>query len=213
MRGATWGWSLAPRHHQVSIHAPHARGDCLRWDGAPVVAGFNPRPSCEGRLLRFWLANACNHVSIHAPHARGDRALCGGDGLGKGFNPRPSCEGRLLLLGLHGLADEFQSTPLMRGATTADTRSPSPPHRFNPRPSCEGRRPRRARGGDPHQVSIHAPHARGDWRSWSCVLLGQVSIHAPHARGDWPCRCRCQGRRSFNPRPSCEGRHVSGQVP
>ena len=139
MRGATDGRLVEPHALVVSIHAPHARGDARAARYRPPTRRFNPRPSCEGRLLRFWLANACNHVSIHAPHARGDRALCGGDGLGKGFNPRPSCEGRLLLLGLHGLADEFQSTPLMRGATTADTRSPSPPHRFNPRPSCEGR--------------------------------------------------------------------------
>ena len=143
MRGATWGWSLAPRHHQVSIHAPHARGDCLMWDGAPVVAGFNPRPSCEGRLLRFWLANACNHVSIHAPHARGDRALCGGDGLGKGFNPRPSCEGRRAPRGLRGGG---------RG--------------FNPRPSCEGRPHKACKWVGNAVVSIHAPHARGDY-TWS----------------------------------------------
>ena len=78
----------------VSIHAPHARGD---------VVGVNV-PVRES-------------VSIHAPHARGDGGLVGVVTLLESFNPRPSCEGRLKLHDAVKDAYQFQSTPLMRGAT------------------------------------------------------------------------------------------------
>ena len=56
---------------------------------------------------------------------------------------------------------EFQSTPLMRGATSYIAH-------------YTGRT----------TVSIHAPHARGDFIVCALFLLLMVSIHAPHARGD-----------------------------
>ena len=56
-----------------------------------------------------------------------------------GFNPRPSCEGRLVVAGQVGPKDVFQSTPLLRGATSAGSRQ-----------------------GHRYSVSIHAPLARGD---------------------------------------------------
>ena len=109
----------------ISIHAPHARGDALL--SRPVTSGtyFNPRPSCEGRPGRG---------------GRGQRPRAY-------FNPRPSCEGRLFrCIGTAGMS-QFQSTPLMRGAT---------PCHAVPLQSVH--------------ISIHAPHARGDgarrgWRS------------------------------------------------
>ena len=55
------------------------------------------------------------------------------------FNPRPSCEGRLGGLGHINALEVFQSTPLMRGATI----DVSGYFRY-------------------FEVSIHAPHARGD---------------------------------------------------
>ena len=81
------------------------------------------------------------------------------------------------------MAREFQSTPLMRGATL-----------------------RRLQRGQQRRVSIHAPHARGDWRRDGTELSVPVSIHAPHARGDLTSWTASRPRSCFNPRPSCEGR-------
>ena len=129
---------LAPRG-LVSIHAPHARGDCPLQLDVIERAGFNPRPSCEGRRIR-------SHRSANG--------VC--------FNPRPSCEGRPALGRETSTTTRFQSTPLMRGATGVldvvgglGPVSIHAPHArgdiydysykqsstgFNPRPSCEGRR-------------------------------------------------------------------------
>ena len=139
MRGATRDANLAKSASEVSIHAPHARGDFTSTRSSSFQRCFNPRPSCEGRqpaareggrrsmfqstplmrgATRHTLYNVpCVNVSIHAPHARGD----------------------MWISSLRSMARLFQSTPLMRGATAS--------------PGCRGTRCR---------VSIHAPHARGD---------------------------------------------------
>ncbi len=122
---------------------------------------FNPRPSCEGRhgpygigrkvgkfqstpLMRgatpsMWKASIDGVVSIHAPHARGDFMYSLSDGKRPCFNPRPSCEGRPGTSSASWSESEFQSTPLMRGATPAVLYASSAYSCFNPRPSCEGR--------------------------------------------------------------------------
>ena len=78
----------------------------------------------------------------------------------------------------------FQSTPLMRGATKLFHRPIYCEYRFNPRPSCEGRHGDCQKHVDVFIVSIHAPHARGDQTVFQREESGLVSIHAPHARGD-----------------------------
>ena len=118
MRGATWGERGRFSGCEVSIHAPHARGDLPRQWSLPYHQRFNPRPSCEGR--------------------RRSRASLG---HGCGFNPRPSCEGRPVFCPVVKPLVWFQSTPLMRGATS-----------------------RALVLAAEHLVSIHAPHARGDSR-------------------------------------------------
>ena len=80
------------------------------------------------------------HISIHAPHARGD----------------------VILVRISKSIREFQSTPLMRGATLGS---------------------RQAAVED--AISIHAPHARGDVHRDLRRRVLFISIHAPHARGDW----------------------------
>ena len=116
MRGAT---GICPRSRffgDVSIHAPHARGD-LKYSVSSVFNGrFNSRPSCEGRPALQMIENARVGfqftplmrgatmllygqrvgmvVSIHAPHARGDHKNETALLRGHGFNSRPSCEGR-----------------------------------------------------------------------------------------------------------------------
>ena len=146
---------------EVSIHAPHARGDDRTSPRSALSSGFNPRPSCEGRPLAFALAIAqsqfqstplmrgatlrsspalqFNEVSIHAPHARGDNQQLGKAVDARCFNPRPSCEGRPGTLCTMSLVSMFQSTPLMRGATCGYRRCGQWLACFNPRPSCEGR--------------------------------------------------------------------------
>ena len=102
---------------------------------------------------------------------------------------------------------------------------------FNPRSSCEERRTPSfvslQRG-----ISIHAPHARSDHIHLTfrltCILFQStllmrgatsqikevpvcifISIHAPHARSDTsPHFCKPY-RSDFNPRSSCEERHVT----
>ncbi len=100
----------------VSIRAPHARGDGAQGasygEGGVSIRAPHARGDRRGADLDF-----LHEVSIRAPHARGDtldalkraRNLC--------FNPRPSCEGRPEILGTVKEALKFQSAPLMRGAT------------------------------------------------------------------------------------------------
>ena len=57
--------------------------------------------------------------------------------------------------------DLFQSTLLMRGATSAFSQIAS---RLS--------------------ISIHAPHARSDEAEWQEMAKDPISIHAPHARSD-----------------------------
>ena len=141
IRGATClcsASSLVLLH--ISIHAPHTRGD-LHWhrritafdiiQSTPLIRGatgpswltshwesdFNPRPSYEGRL-------PCSR------RHRNDRW---------NFNPRPSYEGRPSAANTSSTMKEFQSTPLIRGATSIPVPSRQLPSNFNPRPSYEGR--------------------------------------------------------------------------
>ena len=123
-------------------------------------------------------------VSIHAPHARGDNNLPNWPWSLRLFQFTPLMRGATAD-GLKAMKlCRFQFTPLMRGATWS----------FRPLKTLE-------------TVSIHAPHARGDWDNYFIYNLENVSIHAPHARGDQPRKGHNQDRISFNSRPSCEGRH------
>ena len=170
MRGATDLHDSLWMILTISIHAPHARSDVqslctqcllvvfqstLLMRGATVRSSrwvsygyFNPRSSCEERLV------STNHtienpiISIHAPHARSDKVkpiIIMGNIY---FNPRSSCEERLAPVNNGAQTVLFQSTLLMRGATRL--------HRlrlrrryFNPRSSCEERHSaRRFRRGD-----------------------------------------------------------------
>ena len=77
------------------------------------------------------------------------------------FNPLPSCEGRLDPPCQLQAPCKFQSTPLMRGET--------------------------ARLAQKHVFRL-------------------ISIHSPHARGDFVIAGTRQAAADFNPLPSCEGR-------
>ena len=183
MRGETAGAPFYVQANWISIHSPHARGDLWRQ-----------------RALR------CRLISIHSPHARGDRALLDILPVVKHFNPLPSCEGRLKICADFQPLGLFQSTPLMRGETSAVCRffaemgiSIHSPHargdqtifdmiggnnHFNPLPSCEGRR-------DQINALIEAIEFQS-----TPLMRGETGhLFADLARQSY-----------FNPLPSCEGR-------
>ena len=104
----------------------------------------------------------------------------------------------------------FQSTLLMRGATTGDAQRTREHRHFNPRSSCEERlhiddldatvwhfnprssceeRLRRHLAIFRYEIiSIHAPHARSDFVAVAALpVVLTISIHAPHARSDFNC--------------------------
>ncbi len=145
---------------------------------------FNPRPSCEGR-----------------PRASFPLSLI------RRFNPRPSCEGRRSPDGLISRGGEFQSAPLLRGATRSwanpttekkvSIRAPLARGDrfrgrtacgewcFNPRPSCEGR-PGSFVARSISKLFQSAPLLRGaTTRGTARHPLRRVSIRAPLARGDY----------------------------
>ena len=133
---------------------------------ARVAEDFNPLPSCEGRLsfadalLVFLYFNPL-------PSCEGRRFCLPAFPVANNFNPLPSCEGRHVKQTEANASTLFQSTPLMRG----ETQEPS-------------------KDWQPGLISIHSPHARGDWRS---------------TEGE-------SGGTDFNPLPSCEGRQVIMEI-
>ena len=81
-------------------------------------ASFNPRRSCERRLAQRARYRGHLLVSIHAALASGDPDFNGFQHIEDCFNPRRSCERRPFLVLLWLSVAAFQSTPLLRAATT-----------------------------------------------------------------------------------------------
>ena len=124
----------------ISIHAPHARSDAGP-DLRPEYSGyFNPRSSCEERHpldgIFLWRQDFNPRSSCEERPKIHDVT----DAYYTDFNPRSSCEERLFTKNICYSFATFQSTLLMRGATTI-------------------RRERVI----PVGISIHAPHARSDF--------------------------------------------------
>ena len=121
----------------------------------PSTTHFNPRSSCEERpdtclssikVVKFQSTlrpsphpSQSRTISIHAPHARSDVVS---EII---FIARPQFQSTLLMRGattvtLTYIDDKtFQSTLLMRGATSAFLSHDLRPFHFNPRSSCEER--------------------------------------------------------------------------
>ena len=128
-------------------------------------------------------------ISIHSPHARGDPGRNFSISSFSKFQSTPLMRGETKVAALKICHKRFQSTPLMRG----ETFSQSPyarrlPH-FNPLPSCEGR---------------HSDLAADK--------LEFISIHSPHARGDFRAMAVMNAPMDFNPLPSCEGRRKAAAL-
>ena len=94
MRGETRHNFVANMHCIISIHSPHARGDCGREMLQIAGINFNPLPSREGRPPLPEHVPSKTMISIHSPHARGDTLSQTTAALLPHFNPLPSCEGR-----------------------------------------------------------------------------------------------------------------------
>ena len=146
----------------ISIHAPHARSDTI------IIH------------VRFDVAV----ISIHAPHARSDRRTSRLSTITGNFNPRSSCEERPKATMIDRRMDLFQSTLLMRGATSdkqekQDTTLISI-HAPHARSDLTDKYPE----APSSTISIHAPHARSDNGMTELVNRNLISIHAPHARSD-----------------------------
>ena len=142
---------------------------------------FNPRSSCEERLLPkrhrcsvdifqstllmrgatvAVTVNVKSLISIHAPHARSDIRDSYEYVMTKNFNPRSSCEERRRQQGPRSIQQDFnpRSSCEERHGLLGPVRLSK---YFNPRSSCEERRHRR-RDRCREAISIHAPHARSD---------------------------------------------------
>ena len=122
---------------------------------------FNPRSSCEERLEEMREREQQDFISIHAPHARSDcrRPAIPGRSFISIHAPHARSD---LSLQLSARLPLFQSTLLMRGATT---------------------KTKLARIAV--TISIHAPHARSDVIALTSFISHfYISIHAPHARSD-----------------------------
>ncbi|XOQ27492.1 MAG: hypothetical protein ACFWT1_03355 [Selenomonas sp.] len=79
---------------------------------------------------------------------------------------------------------QFQSTPLIRGATFSQSVTVVRLTYFNPRPSYEERRQGACATRCHCQISIHAPHTRSDSVDLPRTQPDAISIHAPHTRSD-----------------------------
>ena len=103
---------------KISIHAPRAGSDLVHIMQVCRHIDFNPRSPCGER-----------------PCFQGQDCP-----LHKDFNPRSPCGERQDAVVLHALADQFQSTLPVRGATWLDEHLGGDRNYFNPRSPCGERR-------------------------------------------------------------------------
>ena len=126
---------------------------------------------------------------------------------------------------------QFQSTPLMRGETSARAFARSSSANFNPLPSCEGRQYSQLtsvihRHFNPlpscegRRYSERFSVAANDFNPLpSCegrlatlvirILNAKISIHSPHARGDKRCQSGMKTFGTFQSTPLMRGETLS----
>ena len=145
---------------------------------------FNPRSSCEER-----------------------RDSGNTDGTRHNFNPRSSCEERPNVIRSQAKHSVFQSTLLMRGATSIILGQTVGRCEFQSTLLMRGATRLLDDSTQPCSISIHAPHARSD------VLPYRVRDTTHNFNPRSSCEERpgvdaADGRRrhDFNPRSSCEER-------
>ena len=111
--------SNTDRSTVISIHAPHTRSDPLSL--TDVIQGmivFQSTLLIRGATLCTALEGASGFISIHAPHTRSDIWTRFYSYQMRYFNPRSSYEERRPFAPLTSSHCGFQSTLLIRGATS-----------------------------------------------------------------------------------------------
>ena len=196
----------------ISIHAPHARSDRQHQllAGGKAISIHAPHARSDYQYLS---GAQGHHISIHAPHARSDAISV-----------------RLL-----PSSTSFQSTLLMRGATSPSMLRGSTHSNFNPRSSCEerrcdaGRRAAKAQNFNPRSsceerhytkimlrmsISYFNPRSSCEERP---LFLSTICLHIRFQstllmRGATICaEARLELDAYFNPRSSCEERRISAR--
>ena len=166
LQGATSCLLPKPSIISISIHAPLAGCDRRPRSTREKVCHFNPRTPCRVRHQHFFTRcqrknfnprTPCRvrparieylpkgkRISIHAPLAGCDSTPCSRNRPFRYFNPRTPCRVRLPVPVFPASDIEFQSTHPLQGAT-GDT----------------------GEQGEKGDISIHAPLAGCDRRSWA----------------------------------------------
>ena len=181
-RGETSAGEQIAGSDSISIHSPHARGDYSYLCLYRQYRAFQSTPLMRGETPSLTQKGSASKISIHSPHARGDRCFANRLSALWHFNPLPSCEGRPKSHTRTRSRLKFQSTPLMRGETRV-------PNRVLPK----------------ILISIHSPHARGDFQNQVYPLPDRFQS-TPLMRGETFPVSFFFPLTDFNPLPSCEGR-------
>ena len=177
-----------PSIGSISIHSPHARGDRRRGECVPPFLMISIHsPHARGDPAPAKITARVRPISIHSPHARGDTPVNVPFSPKSDFNPLPSCEGRPQLSVPEWLPECY----------------------FNPLPSCEGRPAMSMKCARRYRFQS-TPLMRGETEYNPIENSDRyISIHSPHARGDYDGICGRGQNSYFNPLPSCEGRPIS----
>ncbi len=161
MRGETGRRPGARPPDAAFQSTPLMRGETIAPVLLPVVlVNFNPLPSCEGR------------------HRVGGELVAASP-----FQSTPLMRGETPGMRLDGHQQPFQSTPLMRGETFF-AKMGQTPESFQSTPLMRGETAAREVDVIRLDISIHSPHARGDYPTMMSGRTYNISIHSPHARGD-----------------------------
>ena len=161
MRGATADGVVLRVLLVVSIHAPHAGRDAVRYKSTYRLESFNPRAPCGARQGAKRSTSHChrfqstrpmrgathytsckfyqNSVSIHAPRTGRDRCRAAGSVPASSFNPRAPCGARQRLPAVSRHPLGFQSTRPVWGATDRGACDCMARQGFNPRAPCGAR--------------------------------------------------------------------------
>ena len=206
LRGATRIPKELWDNYRISIHVPLAGSDSFgkRISACRMISIHVPLAGSDGCFLGLLLAADISiHVplagsddkvsnelrdlwiSIHVPLAGSDPLRSAACGAAPNFNPRSPCgERRQGWSALYSF-NVFQSTFPLRGATRV----------------AGGR-------GDAGVISIHAPLAGSDDRTFRLAQHVPISIHAPLAGSDCRKRPPSWWSSHFNPRSPCGERPV-----
>ena len=184
MRGETIHTAIMGLKSGISIHSPHARGDVQVRKLDQPRTKFQSTPLMRGETksqVTFFRAS----IFQSTPLMRGETVDLPNDVLHiQHFNPLPSCEGRLLRAATEAGVLQFQSTPLMRGETprkfAGDDRL-----KFQSTPLMRGETSF-ARLCSSCEIFQSTPLMRGETDTdVKHARRSIISIHSPHARGDW----------------------------